>query len=606
MATVACLASAAAKLPSEEGCFLIVKGVYTFLNYASKHWAEQVLVHAESRSRGGCRDVEFENALECLAGSLDRICISAGIVPPNGEQVDPRLEHLNNLCGIQTHANMALLFQSQSPTHLQSQTKTDSIITSEPIQFFDAVSVLLQKYRDAVRQMLCQGYHLGVTRDEFELFRTQVQILFFTCRLPHCPSSSIGFETEAQLILHELEHSKGFPCHYLGCQFPPFRSQKALSNHILKYHTQSVPRRGLRRMREFYSNQGVQRQLFIGPTSPRNAVAQYIELRASPCEPAAGIFGTRVFIKIIANYDLFLISPSMPYFFLQFGSKKCPMKEMAKDTHHGSGFIYTCSTDAPQLLVTGCHSNNVPVSLVIEEPSGGELSRTIIGNFEYLERLGDDGATRLDKMPVSLNGGATGTHLEQQGHASASPSFIPGSPPPFRMDEYTSDAVPPLYSMLDFPGSGMEESASETQTGLLGRRSPPPPLPGGVIRPTPMWPSFNRYHQNAQGAAHAATAAVPAQSHGDLGQNGLGDSIMVRRSDANHGKGIANNLKGNFDPIELTKPLNTGDVPKDFDFNAFLLTGDGYADVSNSPAYESQLKSFLAQKDEALDAFHRF
>lgn len=103
-----------------------------------------------------------------------------------------------------------------------------------------------------------------------------------------------------------------------------------------------------------------------------------------------------------------------------------------------------------------------------------------------------------------------------------------------------------------------------------------------------MTPSFNKNSQNAQGAAapattapaaSAAAAAVPAQSQGDLGQNGLSDSYMVGNSHADRTSNIANNFKGNFDPIEFANPLNTGDVLNDFDFDSFLHDGDGNAET---------------------------
>lgn len=131
-----------------------------------------------------------------------------------------------------------------------------------------------------------------------------------------------------------------------------------------------------------------------------NAVAPYMP--AGPtvvsCQPASGVFGTKVYLKISAQYDLFAMSSPMPYFFLQFGSEKCAMQDVARDTQDSSGFVYSCSADAPQLLVTGCSSSNVPLSLVIEGPSGEEISRTVAGNFQYLEGSGD-GVTRSDKMP---------------------------------------------------------------------------------------------------------------------------------------------------------------------------------------------------------------
>ncbi|KAJ4144577.1 hypothetical protein LMH87_003458 [Akanthomyces muscarius] len=146
-----------------------------------------------------------------------------------------------------------------------------------------------------------------------------------------------------------------------------------------------------------------------------NAVAPYMP--AGPtvvsCQPASGVFGTKVYLKISAQYDLFSMSSPMPYFFLQFGTEKCPMQDVARDAQDSSGYIYSCSADAPQLLVTGCSSSNVPLSLVIEGPTGDEISRTVAGHFQYLEGSGD-GVTRSDKLPKN-EAGAPGTHVDQPG-----------------------------------------------------------------------------------------------------------------------------------------------------------------------------------------------
>ncbi|KAJ2976854.1 hypothetical protein NQ176_g4701 [Zarea fungicola] len=174
-----------------------------------------------------------------------------------------------------------------------------------------------------------------------------------------------------------------------------------------------------------------------------NAVAPYMP--AGPtvvsCQPASGIFGTKVYIKISAQYDLFSMSSPMPYFFLQFGSEKCPMQDVARDTQDSSGFIYSCSADAPQLLVTGCNPNNVPLSLVIEGPSGDEISRTVAGNFQYLEGSGDTGVTRPDKMP-KIEGGAPGTHLDQQGPSPKSSEAPLPTDAPTNSYDYSSQTSP--------------------------------------------------------------------------------------------------------------------------------------------------------------------
>lgn len=114
------------------------------------------------------------------------------------------------------------------------------------------------------------------------------------------------------------------------------------------------------------------------------------------CHPTTGMFGTKVFLKISSQYDLFSLSAAS-YFFLHFGSEKCPLQDVTRDSQDG-GFVYSCSADAPQPLVTGCDSGSVPLSVVIEGPAGEEISRTVAGTFQYLEAPEND-VTRSSKMP---------------------------------------------------------------------------------------------------------------------------------------------------------------------------------------------------------------
>lgn len=116
------------------------------------------------------------------------------------------------------------------------------------------------------------------------------------------------------------------------------------------------------------------------------------------CQPTTGMVGTKIFIKLSSQYDLFSLSSPMPIWFLLFGSEKCTAQDVSRDVQDNSGFLYTCSGEAPQFLVTGCASSNVPLSLLLEGPSGEEISRTVVGTFQYFEGSGDD-ITRSAKIP---------------------------------------------------------------------------------------------------------------------------------------------------------------------------------------------------------------
>ncbi|KAG9258788.1 uncharacterized protein F5Z01DRAFT_3861 [Emericellopsis atlantica] len=116
------------------------------------------------------------------------------------------------------------------------------------------------------------------------------------------------------------------------------------------------------------------------------------------CHPTTGTEGTRVFLKISSHYDIYSISAT-PYFHLQFGNEKCALRDVTNHPQSSNGsYIYSCSAEAPQSVVTGCDSSNVPLSLVIEAAPGEEISRTAAGSFQYVQGPEDD-ITRTDKLP---------------------------------------------------------------------------------------------------------------------------------------------------------------------------------------------------------------
>lgn len=250
----------------------VLRGVFAFLNYACKHWTEYVLSSAETSSRSGVHDTKFSEVIERLANSLYRLVPVPDVIVMNSQSLDPRLEALQdqNFSRIRPHVKMALKFQSQQAIDkVLLENGLESSAQASP--FIDAVSMLLQKYRDAVRRLLRQDYYPGVSREVFELFRAQAPSSLFTCRLTLCPSASIGYETEAELREHELEHTKKFPCRVVGCQYPPFRSAQLLENHFKKHHHQVPPKRNLRRVGEFRREpRGVQMDSAI-PNGPAAA-----------------------------------------------------------------------------------------------------------------------------------------------------------------------------------------------------------------------------------------------------------------------------------------------------------------------------------------------
>ena len=159
------------------------------------------------------------------------------------------------------------------------------------------------------------------------------------------------------------------------------------------------------------------------------------------CHPSSGTFGTKVFVKVSLQYDLFAMSQ---YLSLFFGSEKCPMTDVSRDNQDTTGFVYSCSADAPQLLVTGCTGSNVPLSLIIEGPSGEEISRAPAGSFQYLDGSPED-ITRTGKAPKH-EASAPATQLEQSG---TSPKTTGGEP------QLTPDTTTNTY---DYPSQQAQYS----------------------------------------------------------------------------------------------------------------------------------------------------
>ncbi|EMR68567.1 putative transcriptional regulator medusa protein [Eutypa lata UCREL1] len=111
-------------------------------------------------------------------------------------------------------------------------------------------------------------------------------------------------------------------------------------------------------------------------------------------QPSAGVFGTKVMVKISAAYDLIAVTS---HFFLGFDSHKCPAHAI-RDTSDASGYGYVVSADAPQLEDTRSGSASVPLSLFIETPEGQALANIEVGTFLYHDAQAGAGESPTDSV----------------------------------------------------------------------------------------------------------------------------------------------------------------------------------------------------------------
>ncbi|KAG6003480.1 hypothetical protein E4U21_002016 [Claviceps maximensis] len=211
-----------------------------------------------------------------------------------------------------------------------------------------------------------------------------------------------------------------------------------------------------------------------------NAVAQYMPTGPTvlSCQPTSGVFGNKIFLKISSQYDLFSMSTAMPYFSIYFGSEKIPIQDMTRDAQDTASFVYSCSVDAPQLMVTGCSGNNVHLSFVVEGPTGEEISRTVAGSFQYLETSGDD-ITRTTKPSKHDTNAAAGPQVDQ---TSASPRTVDNHLQP--------DTATNSYDYPSHQGQYANPFPHGNNDMITTYRSSSFADPPQYRRPTPSWTGF--------------------------------------------------------------------------------------------------------------------
>ncbi|OAA45650.1 MedA [Metarhizium rileyi] len=253
-------------------------------------------------------------------------------------------------------------------------------------------------------------------------------------------------------------------------------------------------------------------------------------------QPMSGIYGTKVFMKISSQYDLLSMSSAMQYSLLGFGSKKVPVQDLTQEAQDTTGFIYSCSVDAPQLMVTGCNGNNVPLSFITEGPTGEEISRTGAGSFQYLEGSGDD-ITRTSKLSKH-DTAAPGPQVDQ---ASASPKTVDSQlPPDTATNSYDYPSQQSQYANA-FPqsnGDMITTYRSSSFTEPHYRRSAPSWSGFGG----PMGSTRSSLDHSAMGSGRPSLTPLPMPSSA-----GNGTPQLIRTSTIANGA----SSNGSYHPISL-------------------------------------------------------
>lgn len=214
---------------------------------------------------------------------------------------------------------------------------------------------------------------------------------------------------------------------------------------------------------------------------------------ALSCQPTSGVVGTKVFVRFSMQYDIFSLSSTMPFFFLQFGSERCPTTDVTREVREAQepGYVYTCTADAPQqqILVTG-NEPNVPLSLVIEGAAGDEISRTGALSFQYLQGQGVGSGDDITRT--------ASTSKQQQDSVT-----MPGGPSAYSSSSSSSTVA----------ASNAQQQQSVADHGSVSPRTGEPQL---AVSAGAAAAGTNNYDEPSQHGPYASTGYTQGANAGDM------------------------------------------------------------------------------------------
>ncbi|KAJ2980469.1 hypothetical protein NUW58_g6935 [Xylaria curta] len=237
IATLTCLLSGlrmfARPVYHTERNIQVAKGLHGLHIYATEYWVDYLLRFMEL--------VESHNPSSKVIDLAGQLCQHLdGLTAPalnktdtnTTPALDSRLELLKAYPTIQKQVRMTM------------QTAN---VNNEPLG--RGLEAILSSYQTTVRFLLDQDDYPGVSPKELEEFKLNFRTSAYTCRLGFCPRSTLGFESRKDYLEHKAAHFPLWSCEVADCQYPSFRSAKALRDHTRERHDKVTSLRSIRRER---------------------------------------------------------------------------------------------------------------------------------------------------------------------------------------------------------------------------------------------------------------------------------------------------------------------------------------------------------------------
>ncbi|KAH6867418.1 chromatin remodelling complex Rsc7/Swp82 subunit-domain-containing protein [Thelonectria olida] len=236
----------------------VVRGLHGLHVYATEYWTDYLLTHVASAVGLDTSSCLFTLACQ-LAGKLD-LDVDQSPLPKPVAITDERLKFLRQhsvLCKQVERALTARSLTRLEAEYLQEPAMDGSHPSPGKALASTGISALLESYQQTIRFLLSEYDHPGATAEELEFFKSQFRASAYTCRLSSCPRATLGFESDKLRQKHELTHIRRLQCTLPSCQYPfPFGSTQALRNHMSKHHDSDSPRKSIRRIARFKTQEG--------------------------------------------------------------------------------------------------------------------------------------------------------------------------------------------------------------------------------------------------------------------------------------------------------------------------------------------------------------
>ncbi|KAH8690624.1 NACHT domain protein [Talaromyces proteolyticus] len=231
----------------------VLKGLHGFHVYANEYWIDYVL-EALSSTDPQIRHSDLLATLERLSNKLASLDISSYATSKesqftsSGELLDLIKEYPA------LYKNAKITLQARARKTLGSMTDQEEYLSAE-LQPIQELGDALKNYQATIRALLVLRNFPAITTEELEHFQQEHSISAFTCRLPSCPRATVGFENKESQLKHEATHAPCIKCSFPGCQYPSFRSARALKNHEVNCHNSASGRQRIRKADTLASQQ---------------------------------------------------------------------------------------------------------------------------------------------------------------------------------------------------------------------------------------------------------------------------------------------------------------------------------------------------------------